>query len=324
MINNEINKEKSKDLFLTRTGNETLEEASKIPDAKMLFENLFAEEEVAILFADNGTGKSIFAVQIGVEIAKSGKKVAYLDFELTIKQFSKRYSVLDNQTGERKNFDFPKTFNRIEINPDADIQNFQKELFERLEVAIQNEKYDVLILDNLTAIMEDDGKDTKIVLNLVKKVRELRSKYEVAILVLAHTPKTTPYNPISKNDLAGSKLLSNLVDNIFAIGTSTQGKNIRYVKQLKVRDEKFHEADNVIVCEIVQENSFLHLKIIDYSHEKAHLQDKPETEKDKVHKQVIELKKETPAMSSRQASDKMGGSISHSTILDIWRKECLA
>ncbi len=318
-----INNEESKDLFIIKSGNEWLQEASTIPDAKMLFRNLFAELEVAILFADNGAGKSIFAVQIGIEIAKNGKKVLYLDFELTLKQFSKRYSSLNNETGERNDFVFPDNFHRTEINPDANIQNFQKELFERVEVAIQKEKYDVFIFDNLTAIMEDDGKDTKIVLNLLKKVRELRTKYGISALILAHTPKTTPYNPITKNDLAGSKMLSNLVDNIFAIGVSTQGKNIRYVKQLKVRDEKFHEADNVIICEIAQENNFLHFKEVGFSHEREHLQDRPETEKERIRKQAIEIKKENPSISSRDASIKMGGTPSHTAILDIWKKECL-
>ncbi len=323
MNNNEITQEKSKDLFVTRTGNETMRIAELEPDAKMLFLNLFAENDVAILFADSGVGKSILAVQMGVEMARNGNKVAYFDFELNIKQFAKRYTVLDEKTGERENYNFPENFNRIEMNGNelANVKDYQKELFDGLEKEVKRGKYKVIILDNLTAMMNDDGKDTKIVINIIKKIRQMREDFKIAILVIAHTPKTALYNPISKNDLAGSKILSNLVDNIFSIGASTQGKNTRYIKQLKMRDEKHHEADNVIVCEIVKENCFLHFQMVRCSHEREHLQDKPETEKDKVRKQVIELKKETPAMSSRQASDKMGGNISHATILDIWKKE---
>ena len=57
-----------------------------------LFLSLVFEKELTILCADTGIGKSIFAVQIAEEIARSGHKVLYLDLELSDKQFEGRYS----------------------------------------------------------------------------------------------------------------------------------------------------------------------------------------------------------------------------------------
>ena len=55
----------------------------------------------------------------------------------------------------------------------------------------------------------------------------------LSILVLAHTPKRPFARPLTVNDLAGSKQLSNFTDTMFAIGDSIQGSNIRYLKTKK-------------------------------------------------------------------------------------------
>jgi Mrp family chromosome partitioning ATPase len=71
-----------------------------------LFGSLWTEGEVAVLFGGSGTGKSILAVQIAEAIATgaqaslpatpqsgvSARRVLYLDFEHTTRQFAERYS----------------------------------------------------------------------------------------------------------------------------------------------------------------------------------------------------------------------------------------
>ena len=103
----------SKGLFLVKSANKWMQEASSRPIPKMLFDAFWFEGEVCILFADTNLGKSILAVQIGEAISKgvaiNGFKneaekqaVLYFDFELSDKQFENRYSV--NYT-QHHNFD---------------------------------------------------------------------------------------------------------------------------------------------------------------------------------------------------------------------------
>ena len=111
-------------IFKTQSANDWIKEAEGKPIPKMLFDSLWHEGELCILFADTNVGKSILAVQIA-DISSKGKseyllntsapkqKVLYFDFELSEKQFQGRYS--DNY---RNPYQFDPNFLRVEINPD--------------------------------------------------------------------------------------------------------------------------------------------------------------------------------------------------------------
>ena len=85
-----------KGIFIAKTAKQWCEDAAKRPNPKSLWQNLWFADEVCCLFADTNVGKSILAVQIANEIAKNDK-VLYFDFELTDKQFQRRYT--NEETG---------------------------------------------------------------------------------------------------------------------------------------------------------------------------------------------------------------------------------
>ena len=106
------------------------------------------------------------------------------------------------------------------------------------------------------------------------RLMALKKKYGLSILVLAHTPKRCLSNPITQNDLAGSKKLYNFFDSVFAIGKSAKDSDLRYIKQLKVRYGNYtYDADNVIVSAIEKTGSFLQFVNIGYATEKEHLKE---------------------------------------------------
>ena len=95
-------------IFTVTSANKTMRDAAKEKDPIKLYDELWYEGEMCCLFADSNVGKSIYAVQIAVEIAKT-QRVLYFDFELSNKQFQLRY-----QNGETKEqFKFPKNFYRV-------------------------------------------------------------------------------------------------------------------------------------------------------------------------------------------------------------------
>ena len=67
---------------------------------------------------------------------------------------------------------------------------------------------------------------------LMIQLNNLKKRYGLSILVLAHTPKRSLDCPITSNDLAGSKRLYNFFDSVFVIGKSALDGGLRYVKQL--------------------------------------------------------------------------------------------
>ena len=97
------------------------------------------------------------------------------------------------------------------------------------------------------------------------------------MLVLAHTPKRNTNTPLTQNSLAGSKRIANFMDSIFAIGTSKKNRpSSRYIKQIKVRStEMTYGDDNVIECDIVKDDDFLHFRVNGYGTEAENL-DEPD------------------------------------------------
>jgi AAA domain-containing protein len=294
-------KQKNNGLFKIRTANEWIEDAKSRPIPKMLFDEYWYEGELCILFADTNVGKSILAVQIGNSISKCKKihgfkceaekqPILYFDFELSDKQFEGRYS-----EKYKNHLIFDNNFLRVEIDDDTDIPEdkiSEEFLFESIERSINNYKAKVLIIDNITYLKNETEK-ARNALPLMKHLKTLKSKYGLSILVLAHTPKRDLSKPITRNDLAGSKMLMNFCDSAFTIGESNEDKNFRYLKQIKTRHtEKRYDSENVMVCEIKKPDNFLQLHFIKYGTESEHLRVYSKKDKEVRIAEVLELKKQ--------------------------------
>lgn len=274
-------------MFTIKTVNRTIREAAQRPNPQELWLTLWYEGEVCCLFADSNLGKSIYAVQIANYIAESykGQRVLYFDFELSDKQFQLRYS---DDAG--KLHDFPENLFRVEINKEAlEGADFEESIINNIEQAALQAKAKVLIIDNLTylCIASEKGDAAGA---LMLKLMALKRKHGFSLLVLAHTPKRDMGNPITPNDLAGSRKLYNFFDSVFAIGKSAKDSNLRYIKQLKVRYGNYtYDADNVIVATIEKIGTFLQFIQQGYATEREHLKEPSEKEKANTNEQVIAL-----------------------------------
>jgi hypothetical protein len=125
------------------------------------------------------------------------------------------------------------------------------------------------------------------------KLMNLKMKYGWSLLIIAHTPKRHLTNPITQNDLAGSKKLYNFFDSVFAIGKSARDERLRYVKQVKVRAGEFmYGGDNVIVYEIEHEGDNVRFAFKEFAKEIDHLKENTEHEKQSLLEQAQALKAE--------------------------------
>jgi hypothetical protein len=170
---------------------------------------------------------------------------------------------------------------RAQIDPyKIKTSNIESSIVGEIERVSLAYKADVVIIDNLTylssAVESGDAAG-----ELMIQLTTLKKKHGWSMLILAHTPKRLMTNPITQNDLAGSKRLFNFFDSVFAIGKSCKDEELRYLKQIKVRNAKFqYGADNVLVSQIVKENGFLRFEKVGFSEESDHL--KEESDADKI------------------------------------------
>jgi hypothetical protein len=151
----------------------------------------------------------------------------------------------------------------------------------------------IVIIDNMTRLISGDTDQAKSAKPLMDRLNNLKFDYGLTMLLLEHTKKVDPSKPIHLNDWQGSKMKANLCDAAFSIGQSKKDKNFRYVKQMKVRSCEFEfDCENVIVYEVVKQNSFLHLQFVEYGSEHDHLRLLSESDRENRHGQILELKKQ--------------------------------
>ena len=298
---------KPADLLEVKTANKWIEQASKRPIPRMLFSEFWFEQELCILFADTNVGKTILAVQIadsisrgqsipGFKLETKAQKVIYCDFELNDKQFQSRYS---------RNYEDPYLFSdnflRVEINPDADFPedaSFEFALSNAIERVITDNGAKIVIIDNITYLRHENER-AKDALPLMKHLKRLKSKYNLSLLVLAHTPKRDLTKPLTRNDLQGSKVLMNFCDSSFAIGESSSDSSFRYIKMIKVRStEHIYDSYNIMVCQITKPDNFLHFNFLHLDSEYKHLKMVTERDREILEEEVRGCILEEPSISA--------------------------
>lgn len=236
-------------MLVVKSINASNTEAANTPNPVALIPNLWNEGELACLFAKTNLGKSIYAVQISAEIAKT-RNVLYFDCEISDKQFQLRYT--NPETGEIHQF--PDSLFRATISTNAPFsENYLDMLLDEIRLAAINTESRVIIIDNLSYVCMRTEKADEAGM-FMAKLKQLQSVFKFSILVVAHSPKISGNVPVELNHLAGSSRLSYFFDDIFAIGKSTLGKGHCYIKQLKYRAGEFtYTEENVKLLELVKQ-----------------------------------------------------------------------
>lgn len=299
-------------MLRVQTANETINEAKQLPDPVNLYDNIIYEGTMVCIFADTGLGKSLFAVQIGEDIAKK-QPVIYLDCELSEKQFELRY-----RSEEGEYHIFPDSLFHISIEPGAiDAKNFEEAILISLVKVAEEKAAKILIIDNLTYLCNQSEK-ADIASTFMKRLKDLKDN-GYTIIVIAHTPKLSPFRPISDCDLAGSRRLANFFDTMIAIGKSAKDPHIRYIKQVKGNRTAAnkYDADNVLLCQIAREDNALRLVAIGTDKERNHLRILSDDEIDNMEANVRNLAAQ--GMSYREISRQLG--LSKSSVGRIMNNE---
>ena len=315
------------------TANQRLIDAKNLPDIKNLISVIWQTNEVHILFADTGIGKSISAVDISDSISK-GKpflglendneplNVLYYDFELSDKQFWKRYTDEFGNPYEFSDRFFCGSIDFDELYDNCPESEFNARLLEKICYDIKNREAKVLVIDNISFLDMNSTQDKNVSMEIMRRLCRLKKKFDISILVLAHTPKRNQSALLTKNDLAGSKNLSNFCDSISVIGQSSKDSNLRYIKQVKASrsSEILYDVDNVIVCKIVKTGAFLHFELVDFDSEIEHIQEVSYHDKQIERQNNIEKAKELKAQGKtlREISFEIFGSSEKQGTISKW------
>ena len=204
-------------VFSSSTMQSVIEGGKKKPPIHRLWGDFWWENELVFLFADSGIGKSILATQIAYEICKGEseyvevetgpQKVLYFDFELSDRQLARRYA----------NANFPDTFIRSAISEEISQDELSMGMIDGMRDKMLETGAKVMILDNLSYLSTQTA-EAEYAGVIMDGLTRIKREMGISIMVIAHTPKIEENKPLSKTNMAGSKILSNFADGVFAIG----------------------------------------------------------------------------------------------------------
>ena len=263
------------------TINSRLQKAKEEPVMTKYFGNYLFSGEIAILAGDTGAGKSTLAFQIADNVSKgvgtlnqinenTEQDVIIYDFEMSNRSLFKRYR--------------DHTFSDKLLCPDIEeifMENdgaFDMDIIEKHIITYDPK---LVIIDNLSAIALKSTQDQDVSLQLMKDFKYLSKAFDITLLILHHTPKIACNVPLTLNHIAGSKNLTNFADSVMILGKSSQSLNMRYLKQLKCRNDEL--TPDVIAMEIIYDK-FLQFDYLGLDIEEKHIeidQDKNERQRNK-------------------------------------------
>lgn len=279
--------------------NEYLKDGRKMKPPKEFIPHILVEQETTILFSGPGVGKTVLAIQIAIELAEQGMRVLYVNFELSQLQLALRYPNKDSpDTLYHASIDYTKMH-------DVTDQSMILSEIERLAV---ERNIELIIIDNFTNLCIN-SKEAAEAGNIMVKLLAMRMTHNWTMLILAHVPKRKQGDPLTIDDLAGSKLLSNLADNVIGFNKSKKDKNMRYLIQMKYRSLPIElDFKNVQELTLTSSDGWLHFEYGGYDEERAHLP-RSRDERAELERDIIRELKQPNGSSYRDIADKLGTSL---------------
>jgi hypothetical protein len=262
--------------FHVSSMNDCVRRGKSLPPIVVLYPNIVLEGDLCIIFGQSGIGKTIFAMQVARDIAATGKRVLYADFEMTLRQLALRY--------ESPNF--PPTFFRAEMDMEAPVGDVLK----GIEAAAVTNMAEVVFIDNITALSQSLDKSSDAG-SLMASLNALKRKYNWTLVILNHVPKMLSGSvPLSLAAIQGSAKLNQLIDDAVGLGQSSRDKSMVYVKQCKWRNgELVLDADNVALYERKNGEGNLCFTFRSYDTEAVHLETASSNEHERLKARVREL-----------------------------------
>lgn len=217
---------KEKEFILSKAKDCVTERKGRVLPA-LLFDEFWREGELALLFGASGTGKSFLAVQVADALARGtpmngfimprgGRKVLYVDLNLSKPQFRARYV----------RYKFAERLYRDRPGADED-------LFEWIKRSVEKKGIRVVIVDDLSAVKRthDGIRET---LALMRKLRRLCAELGTSVLVISDSLEPSD-GWESEKDLGRSRVLCTVADSVFSIGRKRWPEGGRRIIQRRSR-----------------------------------------------------------------------------------------
>ena len=268
----EYSREELLDIITTQNGQSILadHESESFQAPKELFGSYLYQGELGLLVGNDNESLSILANDIAFFVGGGGHEwtnfespklpTLYVDTQMTAQQFAQRYQGAFNYV--------PTTYARASV--DALSVDGKKVLSAIISQIIKmqgnNNSPKFVIIDHVSPPLFKIAE----IKTFVRELKAVKEQYGLTVLLVSNCLKKNK-KPIVEDTLGTSKVILSFVDSAFAIGSSLQGDDIRYIKQLKARE--CQKEDSVMTVRIKNE-PYLSFKYIEMTNEKIHIDPK--------------------------------------------------
>jgi hypothetical protein len=223
-----------------------------ILEQSFLVKNLISEQSVNFLSGEEGCGKSLIAMNLGIslavgaakwlayDIAKSGK-VLYLNNELAFSDFARRVKSMSGSLpapGDVANFIVPKEVPALD------------QCWETLNETCEQIRPCLIIVDCLYFAHDKDENDSSEMKALMRQFLALRDRYNLALLLIHHTKKAARYERMHNDQMRGSNVFGGITDTVLQMRRSAADESKRIIKPTKFR----HVSDENRKCRLLSLN----------------------------------------------------------------------
>ena len=211
----------------------------ELPTVPYIVEDLVRQGSLTFLAGEEGCGKSIFAMNLGIsvacglpkfltyEVCRTGR-VLYLNNDLAIADYMERYQKIAGSLQVEN----PSMLDNF-ICPDR-VPPFT-EYYAELEAKIVETEPILVILDCLYWAHDKKENDSSDMKALMRQLDSLRKKHGVAIIVVHHTKKGSRQGKMHNDDLRGSGVFSGVADQVIQIRRSAADESLILLKVTKSR-----------------------------------------------------------------------------------------
>jgi hypothetical protein len=223
------------------------------PPAKELVGGIIREQSLVFLAGEEGSGKSITAMNLGLCVAAgkdkflnypivAGGKVLYLNNELPFEEFGLRLKRMLSRLTVDEQHNFGKNFLVPESVPPMN------EFSQQLNTILEQEKPAMVILDCLYWSHDKKENDSSEMKELMRRLVDIRDTFHVAVVVIHHTKKGVRYETMHVDNMRGSSVFGGATDSVLMFRRSATTESMRLIKPAKLR----HGDDDLRTARLLQ------------------------------------------------------------------------
>jgi archaellum biogenesis ATPase FlaH len=215
---------------------------AEIPEVSDLLRGIFRAKSLNFLAGEEGSGKSLLSMNLGLAVATGGLnfldwviekpgKVLFLNNEIYFEDFVRRFQQMVQLLPGKQSLD---NFIAPEAVPPL------SECFDQLNELCESEKPALLILDCLYFAHNEDENDSSRMKELMRQLQGLRDKHGMCIVVIHHFKKGGRDQRLNSELMRGAGVFGAAADSILMLRRSQTDESKRILKATKLR----HSADD--------------------------------------------------------------------------------